>query len=264
MDKAKEKLLIINSHAEQDEQLTAKLLSHLAILQRQGVVRQIWHRGLIPAGEEAESALHRAFRESDIIVSLISNDYFDEFFSLLEDALHREDAGQAEAFAVVLRDCLWEEYPLLQGRKVLPPDGKPINSRDWDSADQPFRKVTEQLLRHLRQESPAPGPIPSEEESERPAGDVAYVPPSEEEEQRFKESLQRRMEGLSREAHWNPEDYLHLEALAQQQKGNSFQKKAVRLDQAVLKNKSARSFLVIGEPGSGKSVALRELCRKIL
>ncbi|MCB9298005.1 MAG: NACHT domain-containing protein [Lewinellaceae bacterium] len=263
MDKANNKLVIIYSHAEQDEQLTARLLSHLAILQRQGLVQQIWHRGLIPAGEEAETALQRALRESDIIVSLISNDYFDEFFGLLEDALHREDEGEAEAFAIVLRDCLWEEYPLLQGRKVLPPDGKPISSRDWDSADQPYRQVAEGLLRHLRREGrAAPAPLPKEE-AESPDG-ASYQPPGPEEVQRFRESLLRRLEVLDRETHWNPEDYLHINALAHQQKGKSFQKKAVSLDKAILKNRDTPSFLIIGEPGSGKSVALRELARKLL
>ena len=264
MEKAKDKLVIIYSHAEQDEQLTATLLSHLAILQRQGLVRQIWHRGLIPAGEEAATALQRALQESDIIVSLISNDYFDEFFSLLEDSLHREDEGGAKAFAVVLRDCLWEEYPLLQGRKVLPPDGKPINSRDWDSADQPYRKVAEGLLKYLRNETGPVPPGPPEEETAPVSGETGYLPPGTEEVRRFKDSLQRRLEGLDRETHWNPGDYLHIDALAQQQKGNSFQKKAVPLEKAILKNKNAHSFLIIGEPGSGKSVALRELAKKLL
>ncbi|MCB0588913.1 MAG: NACHT domain-containing protein [Phaeodactylibacter sp.] len=267
MENKQDKLVIIYSHAEQDEQLTAKLLSHLSILQRQGLVRQIWHRGMIPAGEEAETALQRALGESDIIVSLISNDYFDEFFNLLEDSLHREDEGKAEAFAIVLRDCLWEEYPLLQGRKVLPPEGKPINSRDWDSADQPFRKVAEYLLKYLRREE---GFISESASIKQDKGEAVqqpaagYQPPGREEIRHFTDSLLRRLEGLDRETHWNPGDYLHINALAQLQKGKSFQKKAVPLDKAVLNNKAARSFLVIGEPGAGKSVALRELARKLL
>ncbi len=265
MEKKRDKLVILYSHSERDEQLTARLLSHLAILQRQGLVRQIWHRGLIPAGEAAETALQRALGESDIIVSLISNDYFDEFFGLLEEALRREDKGEAEVFTVVLRDCLWEEYPLLQGRKVLPPDGKPISSRDWDSADQPYRKVAEYLLRRLRSEGSPPSAAAVPEEELAPhAGEAAYRPPEAMEIRRFKESLLRRLEGLDREAHWNPEDFLPLQALAQQQKGRSFQKKAVKLDKAILKNPAARSFLVIGEPGSGKSVALRELAKRLL
>jgi len=265
VEKNNNNLILIYSHAEQDEQLMAKLLSHLAILQRQGLVRQIWHRGMIPAGEEAEAFLQRVLQESGIIVSLISNDYFDEFFSLLEASFRREDEGGAEAFAIVLRDCLWEEYPLLKGRKVLPPEGKPISSKGWDSADQPYRQVAEHLLRHLRQEGrPGATPPPPEAEFVPIPAAPGYRPPTEEELQSFRDSLQRRLEGLDRETHWNPEDYLHLDALAQQQKGNSFQKKAVALDKAILNNKAARSFLIIGEPGAGKSVALRELARKLL
>ena len=76
----------------------------------------------------------------------------------------------------------------------------------------------------------------------------------------FKDDLDR----IEREGNWSSEFFVQLEAEVEIRQATKVSKKKKDLLYALKNEKNAKTFLVIGQPGSGKSVALRKLCRDLL
>lgn len=76
----------------------------------------------------------------------------------------------------------------------------------------------------------------------------------------LKDSLDR----VENEANWSVELFVPLDAEVQTQLAGGPLNRKTDFLSAIRKEKTAKNFLVIGQPGSGKSVALRKLCRDLL
>src|SRR5438552_9606916 len=59
------------SYSHEDEKLLKRLIEHLGLMKRQGVIED-WHDGKIKAGEDWEKAVWEHFNQADIILLLIS------------------------------------------------------------------------------------------------------------------------------------------------------------------------------------------------
>jgi hypothetical protein len=141
------------SDSEKDEEMRQKLENHLKILKRQDVITT-WHKGMIGAGKEWESKTYTQLMTADIILLLISSDFFASDYNwnvVLERARERHKAGTARVIPILLRRV--DNWKAAFGNlklKVLPEGEKPVTDRrPYDNAFENIaagiRKVVEEL-----------------------------------------------------------------------------------------------------------------------
>jgi TIR domain/NACHT domain len=82
----------------------------------------------------------------------------------------------------------------------------------------------------------------------------------------FCKTLADQISKLDRETNWNPAHYAELEAEVEiiNDVGMTLRRKSGDMQSAIRADRNTCAFLVLGEPGAGKSVALRKLARDML
>ncbi|ANI55032.1 NACHT domain-containing protein [Pseudomonas sp. DR 5-09] len=82
----------------------------------------------------------------------------------------------------------------------------------------------------------------------------------------FCSALNQDLITIDRASNWSPEYYTELQAEVEvlSASGTASRRKIVNLQEAIRKDRKSQSFLILGVPGSGKSVALRKLARDML
>lgn len=144
------------SDSERDEEMRQRLENHLKILQRQGVITT-WHKGMIGAGKEWESETYTQLMTADIILPLISSDFFASDYNwnvVLERARERHKAGTARVIPILLRRV--DNWKVAFGNlklKALPESERPVT--DWRPYDNAFETIAKGI-RDLVEELTAP------------------------------------------------------------------------------------------------------------
>lgn len=80
----------------------------------------------------------------------------------------------------------------------------------------------------------------------------------------FCKSLLRLLDDIDQETKWSAELYTPLDAEVEIFPAANSKRRITDLLKAIRSNQQTKIFLVLGDPGSGKSIALRQLCRDLL
>jgi hypothetical protein len=146
------------SYSHVDESLRDQLETHLAGLQRQGIISS-WHDRRIAAGTELKEAIDSHIDTSDVILLLISPNFIASDYCYEREmtrALERHERGEARVIPVILRPCDWQELPF--GKLLATPrDGRPITK--WPNADEAFLDVVKAIKRALLEIAPSTEPV---------------------------------------------------------------------------------------------------------
>lgn len=153
-----EALEVFVSYAHRDEELRRELVTHLALLQRQGVIG-VWHDRNIDAGTEWKQAIDTHLETAHIILLLVSANFLASEYCYaieMQRAMARHAEGTARVIPIILRAVDWSSAPFgkLQG---LPQDVRPITS--WPNRDEAFAAVARGLravAEGLRTTQPVP------------------------------------------------------------------------------------------------------------
>jgi tetratricopeptide (TPR) repeat protein len=145
-------LKIFYIYAHQDKAFLEEIEKHLRLLIRKGQIIT-WHNRNIVPGAEWEDDLDLQLKSADIILLLISPDFF---FSAncereMKKALARREAKQAHVVPILLRPIDYTIEQKISKLQMLPAEAKAISL--WDKADEAFfdveqgiRKLVESLL----------------------------------------------------------------------------------------------------------------------
>ncbi len=256
------------SYAHEDEPLCEDLQRHLKALEHINLIRP-WHDRRISPGAEWERAIAAQLQAAEIIVLLVSPDFLASKYCNHEAgvAMKRHESRQAVVMPVILRPCLWESQPFAR-LQVLPKDGEPVT--DWTDpgralleAARGIERVANEWLEGDADFSVAILPEalnPRVSEAELPALEQNYL-------RQVKAELDDRQQ--SPLGH-NDKEEIALEALIlvepEYKVFPSSVDPAVQPDRGKRTSNLVRTLLdsddpvvVLGQPGAGKSVALRRV-----
>lgn len=134
------------SYARADADFLRAISSHLATLRAANLISD-WHDGEIVPGEAWGETIRQRLDEADIIVLLLSADFFSSESTQRIDlprALERQSAGTARVVPIVVRAVDWKHTPLARLR-ALPDNGKAVKS--WPDQDEAWMNVAEGIRR---------------------------------------------------------------------------------------------------------------------
>lgn len=128
------------SYSHKDEALKKQLLTHLAGLERAGIISN-WHDRKITAGSDLATEIDSNLRKAKVILLLISANFIESNYCIgieMEKALAKHARGTARVIPVILKECLWDTLPIRR-LQALPTDGKPVTK--WTNRDAAFTNV---------------------------------------------------------------------------------------------------------------------------
>ena len=138
------------SYSHVDEDLRDQLETHLAGLQRQGLISS-WHDRRIAAGEDFGAAIDSHLDTADVILLLISPNFIASNYCYEREtkrALERHEQGVARVIPVILRPCDWHDLPFSK-LQATPKDGRAITM--WPNVDEAFLDVVTAIKRALKE-----------------------------------------------------------------------------------------------------------------
>lgn len=155
MSDAAKPLEVFYSYAHEDEDLRKKLITHLSLLKRAGIITD-WHDRDISPGTEWKHEIEKHLNSADIILLLVSADFLASDFCYsteMERALQRHDANEARVIPIIIRSVDWKGAPF--GRlQFLPTDGRPV--RSWSDIDEAFTDVARGIRKAAEELRPNP------------------------------------------------------------------------------------------------------------
>src|ERR687885_617470 len=136
------------SYSHRDEAMRRALEKHLSLLwQQEHIV--LWHDRKIEPGQEWVPAIDQHLAEAELILLLISADFFASRYCYhveLEQAFQRHAAGVARIIPILVRPVLWEAAPTtVRGLQALPTDARPIT--EWRNREKAWVDVARGIWR---------------------------------------------------------------------------------------------------------------------
>ncbi|WP_437978630.1 TIR domain-containing protein [Sorangium sp. So ce295] len=134
------------SYSHKDEALRDELETHLALLEREGLLDS-WHDRRVAAGDAWADRIDRNLEEADVVLLLVSASFLASDSCIdheMRRALERHDAGQARVIPVLLRPTDWHSAPFAR-LQALPNNGKPVTL--WENRDEAWTDVVKGIRR---------------------------------------------------------------------------------------------------------------------
>ncbi len=128
---------IFISYSRTDEYWKNRLLTHLGVLQQEGLL-DLWDDSRISAGEDWYQKIQEAIKAASVAVLLVSADFLTSKFILgkeVPDLLERRDKEGLRIFPVIIKPCAWNQVKWLSRMNLRPKGGRPILAENKDQTE---------------------------------------------------------------------------------------------------------------------------------
>lgn len=136
---------IFFSYAHEDQKLMNEVRRQLVVYEREKLIVK-WHDRMIPPGAKWRTQIDRRLKHAKIILLFMSPHFIESKYCYEiegQEALNRQEAGDAIVIPVVLRPCAWDASPFGE-LQALPKDAKPIAT--WDNIDEASLEVARRVM----------------------------------------------------------------------------------------------------------------------
>ncbi|MCB0211494.1 MAG: SIR2 family protein [Anaerolineae bacterium] len=143
---------IFISYSQKDDAAKDKLLSHLGVLQRAGLI-SLWSADQIGAGDEWAQAIDQAIARAKVAILLISANFLTSDFILSQEVpklLKRRQEEGLVVFPVITTACAWRMVDWLAEMQVRPQSGKPVYGDGGSHVDEDFAEIAVEVGRIVR------------------------------------------------------------------------------------------------------------------
>lgn len=168
------KLFISYSH--EDEAYKNKLLTHLTMLKREGLIEP-WSDRTIMAGEDFSAAIDGELAKADIILLLVSANFIQSAYCYSREmtrAMELHRSGAAHVVPVIVRPCEWQTSPF-GTLTATPKDGQAITT--WNNDDQAYLDVVKAIRRIVEKREGTSVPVPASAAVQRPVRKAGWRVP---------------------------------------------------------------------------------------
>lgn len=157
---------LVYASAPADAALREQLSAHLHLLIQGGLLSE-WHEQRILAGTDATQERHRAWYSADVLLLLLSSDYFlsDAYNeNEIQQALGRHRLGQILVVPILVRPCDWQAT-IVAHLQCLPRNGIPITM--WENQDAALASVAQEIRQFITSQRFSRTPLSSVERTNR-------------------------------------------------------------------------------------------------
>lgn len=138
---------IFISYSHKDESLKDKLVTHLGVLQQEGLL-DIWEDRRIEAGEDWYKKIEEAIQAARVAILLVSADFLTSKFILGEEVPRLLKKSKEEGlviFPVIIKPCSWKQVGWLAQMNLRPKDGRPISGGNDYQIDTDMVSIAEEI-----------------------------------------------------------------------------------------------------------------------
>ena len=147
---------IFISYSHEDEAWKDRLVTHLGVLQREGLLNW-WDDRRIGAGEGWYQEIQEAMDAASVAILIVSADFLTSNFILSEEVprlLERRDEEGMRIFPVIIKPCAWDEVKWLARMQVRPRDGEPLSAGNDHQIDVNLVAIAKEIAGIIEGESP--------------------------------------------------------------------------------------------------------------
>ena len=138
---------IFISYSHNDEAWKDRLLTHLGVLEQQGLL-DLWDDHRIGAGEDWYLKIQDAMTRAKVAFLLISSDFLSSNFILQEEVPRLLELREQEGlhlFPVLLRPCAWKVALWVKPMQIRPQGARPLSGGSEYQIDEDLATVAEEV-----------------------------------------------------------------------------------------------------------------------
>jgi len=148
------------SYSHKDEEWKDRLVTHLGVLQSQGLL-DLWDDRRIGAGEDWYQEIQEAMAAASVAVLMVTANFLTSRFILSEEVprlLERRANEGVRIFPVIVKPCAWQQVKWLARMQVRPQDGRPLSGGTEYQIDADLTAIAEEIASIIRRAGLVPTP----------------------------------------------------------------------------------------------------------